>query len=309
MDNIIAKDSENNKAEKVHLSLMDNALDFLLSASEAVSRDPTPRNLKDAVLHVANGVELLVKSRLARKHWSLLFADVNRANRQNLGEGEFTSVDSERALSRLEQIVGVPIGQQSKDHLDALRKLRNRLTHFTANLEPQQANSLLATSMHFCVEFCVQQNMVTPDSEGKLGEIHTNLTNLKGFVDTRMASISESLRYYSTVLKCPECWQEALGIDGGQIDCKFCRYKPDAQDLVDMLAEGRIEDCPECGEEQTFVFIFGYDSEGEWVCCFCGVSGSGYVNCSRCDQMTYSQAPDVAFCEVCTEHIFAPNRN
>ena len=291
-----------NNAEKVHLSLMDNALDFLLSASEAVSRDPTPRNLKDAVLNVANGIELLVKSRLAREHWSLIFADANKANPQKLKEGEFNSVGSDLALVRLEQIVGVPINKRDKSRLDDLRKLRNRLTHFTANIEMEQAKSLLAASMNFCVEFCEQQQMVTPDSEGKLGEIHTNLADLKEFVDTRMASISKALKYYSTVLKCPECWQDALGVDYDDINCRFCRYKPDARDLAYRLSEGRIEDCPECGEEQTFIFIYDKDGEGEWACCFCGVSGS-YDNCAKCDQMTYSSNPDdIVFCEVCTEH-------
>ena len=296
-----------NRAENVHLSLTDNALDFLLSASESVSRDPTPRNLKDAIIHAANGIEVLAKARLAREHWSLIFDDVNRADRQKLEAGDFISVNPQNTLTRLERIVGVSIAKQYKAHLDTLRKLRNRLTHFTANIEPEQAKSLVAKAMTFCVEFCERQDMVTPDSESKLGEIHTNLTGLTEFVDSRMASITESLKWYSTVLECPECWQKALGIDDGQIDCKFCRYKTEPEDLVDILSEGRIEDCPECGREQTFVFIYNFAyEEARWVCCFCGISGKNYGNCFRCEQMTYSSGPDdVIFCEVCTEHFMA----
>ena len=63
----------NNQSEQLQLTLLDNALDFLLSAAEAVRRDEGHRSLKEAVLHLANGVELMVKARLAREHWSLIF--------------------------------------------------------------------------------------------------------------------------------------------------------------------------------------------------------------------------------------------
>ena len=291
-----------NRPEDIHLSLTDNALDFLLSASEAASRAATRRNLKDAVIHAANGIEVLAKARLAREHWSLIFNDVNRVNRQKLEKGDFISVDPENTLARLKQVAGFSIDGQYKSQLVELRNLRNRLTHFTATIDEARAKSLVAKAMTFCVEFCEQQTMAAPDSEAKLGEIHTNLIDLKEFVDSRMASISESLKYYSTVLECPECWQEALGIDDGQIDCKFCRYKTKPKDLVDMLSEGRIEDCPECGEEQSFVFVFDSDGDGEWVCCFCGVSGSNYTDCPTCGQMTYTQPGDVPLCDSCTEY-------
>ena len=257
-------------------------------------------------MHAANGIEVLAKARLAREHWSLIFDDVNKVDRQKLEAGDFISVDPKNALTRLKEVAGISIDDQYKSQLVELRNLRNRLTHFTAMVDEARAKSLVAEAITFCVEFCEQQNMVTPDSEDKLGEIHTNLTDLKEFVDTRMVSISESLRLYSTVLECPECWQEALGIDGGESDCKFCRYKPDAQDLAFRLSEGRIEDCPECAAEQTFIFVFDSDGEGEWVCCSCGVSGSGYDNCAKCDQMTYSDDLDeIVFCEGCWAHFKA----
>ena len=72
--------NSNDRSEQLQLTLLDNALDFLLSAAEAVNRDEGPRSLKEAVLHLGNGVELLVKARIAREHWSLIFADVDKAN-------------------------------------------------------------------------------------------------------------------------------------------------------------------------------------------------------------------------------------
>ena len=280
-------------------NLLDNALDFMLSAAEAVSRDEGHRTLKDAVLHLGNGIELLLKARLAREHWSLIFSDINKASYEELAKAEFTSVDYPTALKRLEQIIGVSIDKSVGSHIKNLRKLRNRLTHFTATLDPAQAKSLVAKSMNFCVEFGEQENMVSGDAEGKFGEIHKNLVSLKEFVDNRMANILRGWEG-ARIWDCPECWQQALVIDGGDVDCKFCKQEATPQELAESNAEGQIGDCPECSEESTFTFVLYNNDDGEWVCFSCGVGGENYDNCSRCEQLTYTHGVgDVAVCENC----------
>ena len=211
-----------NQSEELQDNLLDNALDFLLSAAESVRRDEGSRSLKEAVLHSANGLELLIKARLASEHWSLIFSDIDKASYKVLCKGDFISVDFPKATARLEEIVGVPVDQVFKPHLEGLRKLRNRLTHFTATLDPAQAKSLVAKSITFCVEFCEQEDMATGDTEVKLGEIHKNLVALQEFVDDRMKRILEGSGY-GLLWECPECWQGALVIDAGETDCKFCR--------------------------------------------------------------------------------------
>src|SRR6266568_2543373 len=81
---------------RLQLSLLGNALDYLENAvnraAHVASRldDPgtTPRRehrrWKYAVLHLEAGVELLLKARLSREHWSLVFADVDKATREAL---------------------------------------------------------------------------------------------------------------------------------------------------------------------------------------------------------------------------------
>ena len=90
--------SSDNQSEQLQLNLLDNALDSLLSAAEAVQRNEGPRSLKEAVLHLGNGIELLVKARLAREHWSLIFSNTDQASYDKLTDAEFTSVDFPRRL-------------------------------------------------------------------------------------------------------------------------------------------------------------------------------------------------------------------
>ncbi len=294
-----------NQSEQLQLNLLENAHDFLLSAAEAVHRDEGPRSLKEAVLHLANGVELLVKARIAREHWSLIFSNIDQASYDKLSKADFTSVDFPKALSRLEQIVGVPIDKSIRSRVEDLRQLRNRLTHFTATLDSAQTKSLVAKSMTFCVEFCEQQDMVTTDAENKLGEIHKNLTELQEFVDDRMKSILEGQKY-ALIWECPECWQRALVIDVDETNCKFCKHKIDPLELAADNSERDVEDCPECGEESTFAFVLYNNDAGEWVCFSCGERGENYQHCIRCDRMEYfSDKNDVEICESCWSDIMS----
>ena len=301
----VVSGSDNNQSEQLQLSLLENALDFLLSAAEAVRRDEGPRSLKDAVLHLANGIELLVKARLAREHWSLIFSDINKASFDELAKSDFGSVDFPKARKRLEQIVGVPIDKSVGTHVDNLRKLRNKLTHFMATLDPVQAKSLVAKSMTFCVEFCEKQDMVTPDVASKLGEIHMQLTDLHEFVNERLKSISEEWKD-ALIRECPECWQEALVIDAGDADCKFCKRKAEPRELAASNSEGPVGDCPVCGEESAFAFILYNNDAGEWVCFACGERGEHYDHCMRCNQIEeFSDSDDLKICESCWSHMMS----
>ena len=187
----MVNDNTVNQSEQLQLNLLDNALDYLLSAAEAVHRDEGPRSLKEAVLHLGNGIELLVKARLARDHWTLIFSNTDQASYDKLADAEFSSVDFPKAIARLEQIARVSVDKAVISHINSLRKLRNRLTHYTATLDSAQTKSLVAKSMAICVEFCEQQDMATPDSESKLGEIYLNLVELQEFVNERLKTISE----------------------------------------------------------------------------------------------------------------------
>ena len=301
----MVSNSSDNQSEQLQLNLLDNALDSLLSAAEAVHRDEGPRSLKEAVLHLGNGIELLVKARLAREHWTLIFSNTDQASYDKLADAEFSSVDFPKAIARLEHITKVSVDKAVISHIDSLRKLRNRLTHYAATLDSAQTKSLVAKSMTFCVEFCEQQDMVTPEAESKLGEIHMNLTGLQEFVNERMKTISEEWKY-GLVWECPECWQHTLVIDGGDVDCKFCKQKADPQELAESSAEGQIGDCPECGEEATFTFVIYNNDHGEWVCFSCGERGEKYDNCFRCDQLTSThEVDDVVFCQNCWSDIMS----
>ena len=270
--------------EDLQSSLLQNAYDYMLSASESVFRNEGPRSLKESVIHSANGLELVLKARLVSEHWSLIFQDVNNASIEHLTKADFVSVNFSTAVSRLKKIAGVSINKTSELHINNLRDLRNQLTHFNANLDPAQAKSLVAKTMAFCLEFCEQQDMTIPDLTSKTEEIHNNLIQIQEFVDARITTIANQWAG-SLIWECPDCWQEALVIDGESLQCKFCNSVTTPRTLADRYSQGELEDCPECGEEMTFAFIVHNNDSAGWQCFSCGEGGQHYDHCMRCGAM------------------------
>ena len=113
----MADENASERSEQLRNNLLDNALDFLLSAAEAVYRNEGPRSLKEAVLHLANGVELVIKARIAQEHWSLIFSNIDQASYGKIVNGDFVSVDYDKAIERLEKIVDVTVDGSSTEHL------------------------------------------------------------------------------------------------------------------------------------------------------------------------------------------------
>ena len=287
------------KDTELRLTILENSLDFMLSAAEYAEQDNS-RSWKYAALHLADGMELLVKARLEREHWSLLFSQVDKASKDKLAQGDFVSVDFDTACSRLEQIGGVAIAKSDRKHLDDIRRLRNQIRHHTAVVDPSRVKSLLFKCMSFCIDFCreeVMSEVIVEDIEEQLNEIHIHLSKHQEFVHERLTVIAPELEH-ATTWECPQCWQETLIIDAGEVTCKFCGYEVDPTVIAARHSEGELENCPECGSEATFAFILYNNDDGGWMCFSCGEGGGEYDHCSSCGNL-FSSIEDDVMCRDC----------
>src|SRR3954462_15389712 len=127
---------------KVRFTLFENALDFVVEAIERISGDPDASGVKYGVLHLAAGVELLLKERLRRQDPALIFSDPKKYSDQALKSGNFVSAYAPDVLKRLEAC-GVRVSPGSLPALSSLRLFRNQLKHF--GIEPSH-DALVATA-------------------------------------------------------------------------------------------------------------------------------------------------------------------
>ena len=237
-------------AEELKFTLIENAEDFLREALNYVVAS-APRDWKYAILHLCSALELLVKAILEKEHWTLLFEDVERASRQTLQSGNIETVRFEKALNRLQNIVGITFEPKSLTYLKQLRRLRNRSNHFSLELNVQQAKSLVARGI---IVFLTLEQRYLHDTPDKTLEYKINQTlhDFEKYVSERLRDLRLELdtadRPPPHFRTCMKCLQEALILEEGWFTCLFCGEVWSSQDLVENYGEGLGGRCPSCDE-------------------------------------------------------------
>jgi hypothetical protein len=287
----------------LEFDLLHNALDFVSSAVELSLKGDT-RSLKYAILHLDAAIELLLKARLAKEHWSLIFMDPDKANLKDMKAGSFISVDVKSALKRLEGIIGLAVSDADKKRIQALRDHRNRIQHFAIIVPAQTVKALLAFGCNFILDFCHKELPEDIKAGGSmLDGMVERLTEFKEFVRERMASLDTELKKLSSVVWCPDCNQEALAIGlGEQPRCLFCAESKPTLAVATLLSETDVRTCPECGEEALILHVLN-NEEAENFCVYCGTEGH-YHECSNCGEMYSGDGP---MCKNCWDNLLERN--
>ncbi|MCK9487882.1 MAG: hypothetical protein M0Q42_00490 [Xanthomonadales bacterium] len=106
-------------------SLIRNAFDFLGRSIDDLQAHP-----KYSVINFYSAVELLLKARLLKEHWSLIVAKPDEADKAKFLRGDFKSVALDEANKRLAKIVGDGLTDDELKCFNGLRKERNQMVHF-----------------------------------------------------------------------------------------------------------------------------------------------------------------------------------
>lgn len=286
------------------LSLLDNALDFILDAVMRLSNPTqTPSDIKYSILHLSSGIELLLKQCLLDEHWTLIFAKVDEADKTALQTGDFKSVDFKESINRLERVCSINL-KNDRGLLEALRKIRNKIEHYQITISKDEAVSILVKVWAFILDF-VSEAIDFSSSEGTeavFDSIREKMVIHQRFIDERIAALKpefQRLQEEGTfILDCPKCLQEALPLTGEDTECMFCRSAFTSDELMEewliahegwhyldpkeRITEPVIHECPECGMEGLYHFEFGgaQPPDPGSICFKCGAT---FDFCMRCD--------------------------
>jgi hypothetical protein len=140
---------------KIEFDLLSNAIDSIDHAIELVAwRDerPEPRRLKQAILAVAHGVELLLKERLKRIHPALLWESVDKYPNLNA-----RTVTTEGAIARLSNIGGIHFEKQDVELVRSLRVTRNAIEHHLWTTTKQEADAIVGYALEFALRFSKEE--------------------------------------------------------------------------------------------------------------------------------------------------------
>ncbi|MBH8734592.1 hypothetical protein I5J72_21325, partial [Pseudomonas aeruginosa] len=116
---------ERRTKEELFDALVRNALGFVNTSIDHLQQKP-----KNAIVDLYTAIELFLKARLMKEHWTLMLAKPETGDLQNLAVGDFLSVYLDDALKRIQSILGEKIDQDASDNFKALGEHRNQIVHF-----------------------------------------------------------------------------------------------------------------------------------------------------------------------------------
>ncbi|UQZ76838.1 hypothetical protein C2I17_21095 [Niallia circulans] len=158
----------------MRFTLLDNGADSLKGAYDSLKAfdnlyegTGTDHNLKDAVIYLNHGLEILLKLILKNHSPSLMFSDIKayqkakekmkKAGKNNVFEVDSTlhTVTLEEALKRVELLCDIEIPESLQAAIYYINKIRNQLMHFEVNLNSDELDELVK-KLKVCYEESVE---------------------------------------------------------------------------------------------------------------------------------------------------------
>jgi hypothetical protein len=257
-------------------ALLSNSHDFIRSAVKYANEDDKD-SFKFAIIHLTSALELLLKSRLAEEHWSLIFINPDKATVPNLQIGNFISVDIDTAQKRLRNICNIELSNSDKELIKNLQKIRNKIIHFHIEINRNSIKGLTAHSLNTYIKF--YNSNIAPNWEeySVFGyELSQKLTEFKEFVESRMETLSSALNKSNRpktnyFRECQYCLQDSIILNKeNKLECLFCGDAVDIVDISEIISEdGSADICPSCGIKSYIVASIKNDQKN-FECIICG---------------------------------------
>lgn len=156
----------------MNYTLLDNGADSFRAAYNCLQKlenlqEGLEHNLKDAVIFLNHGVEILLKLVLKNHSAALMFSDIKayqkaREEMKKSGKADVFEVDQhlktvtlEEAVKRVEYLCDIEIPDQLKAAILYINKIRNKLMHYGITLDDAELETL-TRRLKACYEESVQ---------------------------------------------------------------------------------------------------------------------------------------------------------
>ncbi|ARE79450.1 MULTISPECIES: hypothetical protein [Streptomyces] len=306
-------------AHQVDFPPVQNGVDYLDSVADQLrSGQPSPRNLKYAVLHLQAAAEVLLKARLVQEHWSLVFKDPGTAKRERFEAGDFDSCTTTGAIGRLRDIAGVAVGDKPAKSLAILAKWRNRLQHYGLTAPAPAVEVTAAQVLDFLVAFVHDELLPAlpgpeaAEAAADLESVGTKVRGITSYMAARLKRLADELKDAADrTVMCPVCdqWALVLGNPALVMDCRFCHTTwPNAvlalEEYYEVnLLDANVQDCPECTQHTLVVESVGtvaVPGASSSVCFCCGTNFAVAAQCTDCYNVFIPDpAEDYGLCGNC----------
>lgn len=252
------------------VKVVENALDFIARGAKDFWDDrlSEEQQVKYSTIHLYEGVELLLKARLMREHWSLIVDDLDRSSKEDVEKGDFVSVNYDAARKRLNAVCGVQLDDRAKQAFNQLRQFRNRYVHFTCSDPRPSVMGAQLQAWHHALKLLESGFLghLAPSHLTQIEAVKREMMRSEDFLNTRFQQaqneIKEAREAGQLVARCPTCGKKSLLTGAGGAACPVCgiseeyavaaaeRYESDKVpwwDIKDGATPREAGWCEECG--------------------------------------------------------------
>lgn len=249
-----------------------NAFDFLGRSINELEQHP-----KYSVIHFYSAIELFVKARLLKEHWSLIVAKPEQADKAKFQRGDFQSVGLKDANDRLTKVADDGLLDEELKCFDGLRQERNQMVHFAhaAQGDDEAAKKEMERIVSDHAKgWLYLRRLLT----GRWSDHFAAHADTIQAMDERMREQTKSLERKfllltddieaakgsgSHFMACPSCGFESFDVSApvwaGVGKCMTCGFAAPVITLgcvneecaKPILLTGGYEWCPECGHKYT----------------------------------------------------------
>ena len=313
---------------KVEFPPIQNGLDYLTSAVSLLQgledSEDEYRDLKYVVLHLQAATEVLLKVRIIREHWSLVFREPGKATQEAYKSGEFTSIGLEEILGRLKGILGISLSPPAQESIRRLARIRNKLQHFGLVEQAVSIEIVAGEVLDSLLGFIASE--LQPGADAKDQEALTEIqetvreevNRIGSLLQAREKRVKPTLDEQADhVVLCPGCNQMALVIEGGA-QCLICEQVWSGKEAAgeyagtilgrswhDVVEGGSepVEMCPDCGSTAfvSDVSVRAKPRTTMWFCFNCGITAtpSSVDNCYKCGALMFMNEETGTVCSQC----------
>ena len=304
-------------SDEINYNILENSLEYILDAVNHLDHEnSSSKNIKYGILHFWSGIELLLKKRLMDEHWSLIFKDIKKADKNLLKIGDFESVYFDDLKNRLEKICEINF-KKYDGVFEKIRTIRNKIEHFEFKISTQEAQSLVIKAWSFVLDFINENELIIESKKEKklFKDIKNEMRKCEKFIEQRLKDIYQILekqKKESPIIVCPHCMQKALPVTGESTSCLFCCQKFDRNNILDQYISVFCPDskkdlmeilhlCPDCKEE-SFIQYENDEDDPIWICFSCGNfwPTREIKTCLQCGE--YMVSDESYVCNDCTNY-------
>lgn len=260
-------------------ALTESAFEFIHKAIAEFEQSP-----KFSTVNFAIAIELILKAKLLREHWSLLLEKPDQADKDSFRKGESHTISPEKTIERLRRVASVDVPLKFREIFKTIATHRNKMVHFAHAGVTATADQTAATQIAeeqcagwYALRFLLRQWPEFRKFDDEIWRIGRGMERHRAYLQHAFDAKAEDLNKHRKaglpIRKCPVCSFDSVMVeesDGTIADtsCVVCWYGGSEITLG----------CP--NEDCANVVIFSsYDgAPSECATCGCAISAEDISN-------------------------------